>query len=257
MAVEETPGLVRPVGLNRFGRVVHDPGLPDPRPGRGRPRRLLMDYLRRCLSDTLLHDHARAVLRSRVPDDHRTGQQTPAPSRSSRGRRGSAVTWVSGCLLRLEQKGLVRCVDEAEDLWAISHDFVARLLGQLVAGWRETPFRRIGPWLVPGSIVLWLLMVAPDVRGDRPARHPRLPANPTRGARFNKSRRTRASRSASRLTGDAAAAAAYQLEPGRVRQTNELAGHAEATPARHAGPEPLPWPHCAGRHAGITEGSTR
>ena len=54
---------------------------------------------------------------------------------------------------------------------------MARLLGQLLAGWRNSLWGRLRPWLVPGSMALWLAMfvgVIPLLHGNRDAVRLRL-----------------------------------------------------------------------------------
>jgi len=51
---------------------------------------------------------------------------------------------VAGVLLNLGNRGLVRRIDQTENVWEISHDFVARLLGNLL---RPSPVARVRPYV--------------------------------------------------------------------------------------------------------------
>ena len=44
-------------------------------------------------------------------------------------------------------------------IWEISHDFIARLLDQILAKWRVALFHRLRPWLAPASLILWVTAV--------------------------------------------------------------------------------------------------
>ena len=65
---------------------------------------------------------------------------------------------VAGCLLNLGNQGLVRLIDEHDNIWEISHDFVARLLTHVLSTWRTGLFQRVRPWAVPLALVLWMLI---------------------------------------------------------------------------------------------------
>ena len=66
---------------------------------------------------------------------------------------------VRGCLLALSNGGVVRPLDELNRVWEVAHDFVARLLAQVVASWRAAIWRRLLPWIAPASIVLWFAVL--------------------------------------------------------------------------------------------------
>jgi hypothetical protein len=72
---------------------------------------------------------------------------------------------IGGCLVRLDHLGLVRPLDQARERWEIAHDFLARLLGQLLGRLRPPLWRRVLPYTAPVLLVLWavtLLLALPS-----------------------------------------------------------------------------------------------
>jgi Leucine-rich repeat (LRR) protein len=68
-------------------------------------------------------------------------------------------------LLVLSTYGLVRQIDERNNIWEVSHDFVARLLTTIVTGWKSTITQKVRSWIAPASLVVWIalfLMILPQ-----------------------------------------------------------------------------------------------
>ncbi len=153
-AVTSTPGLIRPIALNMLGKLLerhagHDP-VKIPRGA------LLAHDIRRTVEAAEVRSHARPVLRSLLSDGLRIRRSVA----ESAAATGLAPEIVSGCLKRLLDWPLVRCVEESDDparsRWEIAHDFIARLLTPIL----ETPLRtlaeRIRPFVTPSLLVLTL-----------------------------------------------------------------------------------------------------
>ncbi|MBI1358258.1 MAG: hypothetical protein GC160_28315 [Acidobacteria bacterium] len=150
-AVEETKGLIRPITLNMFGLVLQRYGgrLPeDVAPGR-----LLRSYLEEAIGRGDLRETAPGLLRPMLTD---AGTKRPRTVEELSLESGAPATQARGCLLGLEEQGLVRRLDRAGTTWEISHDFLARMLGPILAGWREKLWRRARPALAPAALAVGL-----------------------------------------------------------------------------------------------------
>ena len=153
-AVTSTPGLIRPIALNMLGKLLerhagHDP-VKIPRGA------LLAHDIRRTVEAVEVRAHARPVLRTLLSDGLRIRRSVA----ESAAAADLAPELVSGCLKRLLDWPLVRCVEESDDpahtRWEIAHDFIARLLTPIL----ETPLRtlaeRVRPFVTPSLLVLTL-----------------------------------------------------------------------------------------------------
>jgi hypothetical protein len=72
---------------------------------------------------------------------------------------GLPANLVRGTLLHLGNEGLVRPLDREQNTWEISHDFLARILNNILAGWRVTLIQAVRPWALPASLAVWALAV--------------------------------------------------------------------------------------------------
>lgn len=155
--IEETVGLVRPITLNMVGLVLDRSALSKERslPVGRRRSGLVLDYLWSCIGRSDVRDHARDVLRPMI-----TSAATKQPRSVSElaGETGFPEGVVTGCLLLLGKDGLVRQIDASENVWEISHDFVARLLGNVLGSWRPGRLQAALPWLTPAALVIWMGM---------------------------------------------------------------------------------------------------
>jgi hypothetical protein len=149
--VEENPGLIRPITLNMFGLVLSrfEGRLP-----RGfAAGRLLTGYIRGELNKPEVREHAVQIVRNMVTD---AGTKHPRSEADLANKTKLDPALVRGCLLALGSSGLVRPLDEVNRVWEVAHDFVARLLAQVVGSWRTAWWRALQPWVAPASLVLWL-----------------------------------------------------------------------------------------------------
>lgn len=153
--IEENPGLIRPITLNMFGLVLSrftgklPPGF--------EAGRLITAYLRDTLNHPEIRAHAPKIIQNMLVPE--TGTKRPC-SEAELGRATQLDPGlVRGCLLALGNRGLVRSIDEVGHVWEISHDFVARLLNQIVGKWRRPWWRTLLPWIAPASLLLWIGIV--------------------------------------------------------------------------------------------------
>ncbi len=152
--LEETKGLIRPITLNMMGIVLSRlaPASRAELPKGRRAGELVKGYLRDSINQAEIRDHAPVILRPMVTS---AGTKEPTTVQELAEKTRINANAVTGCLLKLGNDGIVRRLDDKENLWEISHDFVARLLGQIVARWRLSLARRVLPWTAPTALVLW------------------------------------------------------------------------------------------------------
>ena len=147
---EETQGLIRPITVNMIGIILEritsgdDPRLPRERGG------LLVGYLRRALAAPELRDHAPRLLTGMLSE---AGTKRPRSVAELATETQSSEATVRACLLLLGNQGIVRPLDDAADVWEISHDFVARLLVGVLAAWHARLWKRLRPWIAPLLLV--------------------------------------------------------------------------------------------------------
>src|SRR5205807_2693816 len=123
-------GLIRPITINLCGLVLERfcTGLPPS----FRPGGLIRGFLRESLSLPELQDVAPMIIRHLITDHLTTQPRTI-------GELAQATKFepqtVRGCLRRLGQddRSLVRPLDQSQEIWEISHDFLVPLLDSVVA----------------------------------------------------------------------------------------------------------------------------
>ena len=118
---------------------------------------LLRGYVRDCLGNEVCEERAR-LLRALLTSFHTARPRTIADI-AKEVKRDSAS--LNSELEKLEQKGLVRCLNYEENesalrVWQISHDFLAMLIERVLDGIHRTFWRIIRPWLTPAAVVLTL-----------------------------------------------------------------------------------------------------
>ncbi len=87
------------------------------------------------------------------------GTKRPVDEATLARATGSAPGFVRKALLLLGQDGLVRELDAERRVWEVSHDFVARQLGQIIPRLRPSLFRRTQKALAPVALVAWLALL--------------------------------------------------------------------------------------------------
>ncbi len=155
-AVDGTRGLIRPIVLNMLGsvlgRIADSPVAELP------TRSLLAGDLRSVVN----HKERRTVARTILPQ-MLTEADTKRPR--SVGELSEATGLdpqiILGCLLDLELSGYVRQISRSAEIanriWEVSHDFVARLLGQILKTPQQTFWGRVGPVLYRLSLSVWVV----------------------------------------------------------------------------------------------------
>jgi formylglycine-generating enzyme required for sulfatase activity len=155
--IDETVGLVRPITLNIVGLVLVRTALAEERrlPSQGKDRGLVLSYLRRCVERSDVRDYAAEVLRPMITA---SGTKQPKTVTDLARETGLPEAAVTGCLLILSNDGLVRRIDEQDNLWEISHDFVARLLTHVLSTRHRDLLRALRPWLAPTALAAAILL---------------------------------------------------------------------------------------------------
>lgn len=146
-AIEGTRGLVRPITLNMLGAVLARSA--DNKELRAARGRLLSADLEGLLETPDIRNHARDILAPMLTD---AGTKRPRSIGELEGATGVQAEAVEGCLLHLASSGLVRRLNRSSDLreriWEVSHDFVARLMENVL----RRPRRRL--WALTRSVAL-------------------------------------------------------------------------------------------------------
>jgi hypothetical protein len=150
--VEEARGLIRPITLNMFGLSLAASRTARRNWSRKQIRAVLVDYVRDSISVPDIKDFAHAVTSKMVAESGIKRPKSVATLATETGFRQAAVL---GCLYNLALRGLVRRVNEAQNIWEVSHDFVARLLAQILFRTRKTAYQKIHAAVIPLGFVLW------------------------------------------------------------------------------------------------------
>lgn len=158
-AADGTRGLLRPIILNMLGRVLVR--IAD-KPEAERPTRaLLRDDLRGVIDQPGWRAIARAILPLML-----TKEDTKRPRKIGElsEKTNLDAHTVHGCLLELETSGYVRPISRPAEItnrvWEVSHDFVARLLGQILKTRQQdllAIIRRVLYWVLLSG---WIVVVA-------------------------------------------------------------------------------------------------
>ena len=163
--IEQTRGIIRPVTINLCGLVLERfvAGLP-----RGfRPGGLIRGFLRESVLLPQIRDIALVLVPHLI-----TGYLTKRPRTVAElaADIASDPATVRGCLRVLGQsdRAIVRPLDENQQTWEISHDFLVPLLDSIVGRWRMPFWRRLRswlPWLAATAMVV-AVVVAANRKGD-------------------------------------------------------------------------------------------
>ncbi|MBZ5726049.1 MAG: leucine-rich repeat domain-containing protein [Acidobacteriia bacterium] len=141
--IEQTAGLIRPVTINLLGLVLG-------RFSSGLPRRfrggLIRGFLRESLALPEVRDVAGKLIPQLITDNVTKRPRTVAGLVQATALSASAVR---ACLRRLGEsdRALVRPLDQQQETWEISHDFLVPLLDSIVARRTISWWRSVRPWL--------------------------------------------------------------------------------------------------------------
>jgi Leucine-rich repeat (LRR) protein len=159
--IEQTAGLIRPVTINMCGLVLG-------RFSTGLPRRfrggIIRGFLRESLSLPEVRDVAERLIpalitdnvtkRPRCIDDLVEATELSRPA-------------VRACLRRLGEsdRAILRPLDQEQETWEISHDFLVPLLDAIVARRIVSVWRRYRPWLPWTTVVIMGIVATMLPRG--------------------------------------------------------------------------------------------
>jgi hypothetical protein len=149
--IEEAPGLYRPITLNMIGLVLKSMG------GtlRGDPSKLIQTYLMNSLKTSISRDFVKTLLAEMITD---AGTKAPH-SEAELADKTKFERWqVQATLADLDQRGLVRPLDEARTVWEIAHDFLARMIGQLIGRLKPSLMERVRPLVAPVVLLGWVVV---------------------------------------------------------------------------------------------------
>jgi hypothetical protein len=141
--IEQTTGLIRPVTINLCGLVLS-------RFASGLPRRfrggLIRGFLRESLALTEVRDVAGRLIPQLITDNVTKRPRTVSDLAQATGVAPSAAR---ACLRRLGEsdRAIVRPLDQPQETWEISHDFLVPLLDSIVARRTVSWWRSFRPWL--------------------------------------------------------------------------------------------------------------
>ncbi len=150
--IEEGGTRVRPIVLNLLGMVLkrHAGGeLTGAAEGA-----IARHFLETALSRADTRDDAPALLNRMITD---AGTKRPIDEKALAESTGIAQGVVRGCLSMLSRDGLVREIDRDGHIWEIAHDFVARMLGQILGRLRPPRMQAILRAVGPLAVGLWLI----------------------------------------------------------------------------------------------------
>jgi Leucine-rich repeat (LRR) protein len=141
--IEQTTGLIRPVTINMCGLVLSRFSSGLPRKFRGG---LIRGFLKESLSLPEVRDPAEKLIPQLI-----TGNVTKHPRRIDDlvAATGLPLSAVRACLRRLGEsdRAVLRPLDQPQETWEISHDFLVPLLDAIVARRTLSLWRRFRPWL--------------------------------------------------------------------------------------------------------------
>ena len=141
--IEGTPGLYRPIALNMAGMILYrDAG------SLGQaPEQLMHRYISDAIHTPEIAEYAPRILKMMITSG---GRKRPLVSLSNLAVETQLeASTIHQCLNRLSAMNLVRPLDIARSQWEICHDFLAQLIGNVLARRRPLRWRTVGHWLAP------------------------------------------------------------------------------------------------------------
>jgi hypothetical protein len=146
-ALDDVPARFRPVTLNMLGLALQDYD----REITGRPERLVQSYLEAAILQPEIKEIGPRVIERLITEANTKKPRTVIDLSAETTLRAEDVV---ACLVLLERKGLVRRL--GENLWEISHDFVARQFALLLGRLRPNPWSKISMF-VASSLFVFIL----------------------------------------------------------------------------------------------------
>jgi hypothetical protein len=120
----------------------------------GRPDRVVQGYVEAAISQPEIKEIAPRVIEKMITDANT--KMPPRLVTELAKETGLSNEDALACLILLERKGLTRRLNE---LWEISHDFVARQFALLLGRLRPNPWRKIGMFAAASLFMLTLVGV--------------------------------------------------------------------------------------------------
>ena len=152
--VDDLPGLIRPITLNMMGLILKN--FAGAALTRTAPGRLIQDFLRRAIEKPGIERAAPALLAEMITDK---GTKKPMAEAALAGATGIEPAMTRKTLYLLGEEGVVRELDRTRNIWEISHDFVARQLGQIIPRLRPSWWQQAQKATTPVALVAWLVIL--------------------------------------------------------------------------------------------------
>jgi hypothetical protein len=149
--IEYTPGRYRLITLNMVGLVLERKGCPL----EGYVGRLIQSYLKLSLTTSESRDYAKPLLARLISD---AGTKQSRSEAELAKDTGFAPWQVKGTLAELARHGLVRRLDAETATWEIAHDFLARIIGQLIGQLKSSFWQRLQPFVAPAFLLGWIAL---------------------------------------------------------------------------------------------------
>jgi NTE family protein len=151
--IEGTPGFVRPITLNMVGIALDAVAISLRRTLRSkRAGGLIFDYVAHEINKPAVSSHASIMLNRMITE---AGTKEPRRVLQLAELTKFPADVIKGCLLHLENSSIVRALDKEKNLWEISHDFIARLLSQILRRRGRTAWTIARATALPTSFVIW------------------------------------------------------------------------------------------------------
>jgi hypothetical protein len=154
-ALDDVPARFRPITLNMLGLALQD----FDRQVTGRPERLVQGYMEAAIAQSEIKEIAPRVVEKMITDANTKEPRTVAELVAETGLGDHDVV---ACLVLLARSGLVRRLDAAQNLWEISHDFVARQFALLLDRLRPNIWPTVAMFAAP---ILFTLVLCGIVIG--------------------------------------------------------------------------------------------
>ncbi|MBU3005950.1 leucine-rich repeat domain-containing protein [Paraglaciecola arctica] len=160
--VEETKGQYRPIILNMLGLSLERHIQPAKRLFLGKSSSLLRNLVE---AEVGAGEDSWGILASMITD--KSTKRALSSIQISR-ESGLSCNTTNAILRKLELKGIVRQINEDEQVWEISHDFIARILAGSISTRQNALLPKIKPWLAPTfSLALLGAITLPSTENDR------------------------------------------------------------------------------------------
>ena len=144
-------GLIRPIILNMYGMILsrYLGKLPEG----VAPDELLKSYLEESVNLPNFEGDAKAIMQTLIT---KKGTKRPQSVEEVAELTKLDQAVIKGFFLELVPKGIVRRIDQARQIWEVSHDFLALLLHRSLFSWQLPRFSKIAKWGTPILMLLWI-----------------------------------------------------------------------------------------------------